>query len=575
MSKFRSLRISVNTDVEIRTAEFNGQDHIVVPIVMMVGDSAINPMNSTGAEFVPSEVLAVAPEAWNGSPILPFHPVSTSGDPISANSPDILESSSFGQVFGAFFDISDNKLKAEAWLSPSQAEKVGPEAVAVIEILTGESDEDMAELSVGGFMSFESATGVANGKRYEVAWSDIKPDHLAIFSDGSKGACSNDLGCGAPRTNKEASMAKPGTVEVEVNIDHKSGGGFRAFSRLFRSLIDVSDNDLRRLLSDALRAEVPGFEFVEEVFVESGVVIFVAWPEDAWLTLRQSFTADEDGEITLADDQEQVEPVVRYEVVGAEDGGIIDTVVGPVIKRADGTLYRPEFDVPEGDKALSESEISALSAEVQSDIESASPEAGSCQCQKGDGHTAPTQHSQGVDMNIEELVGLLVANKSPYTDADIETLNGYDEGKLQALVDAFETDEAVSDDPAPTGVDTGETVSATPEEEEVELTEEEQIDALPLPLKSLVLKAQAQETVRREHLITALGEAQDAINKAGLTAKSTEDLEELSAVLGQVIKPEVDFSLASPTILRESGDGDLAPAPPSLVDRLTAKGAAN
>ena len=572
MSKFRSLKISVNKDAEIRTAEFNGEDHIVVPVIMMVGDSAINPMNSTGAEFVPSEVLAVAPEAWNGSPILPFHPVSPSGIPISANSPDILESSSFGQVFGAYFDTSDNKLKAEAWLSPSEAEKVGIEAIEVIDILTGNSDEDMAELSVGGFISFSATTGVANGKRYEVAWSDIKPDHLAIFSDGSRGACSNELGCGAPRINKEASVAKPATVEVEVEVKDRSK--FNSFSRLLKAFIDVSDNDLRRSLSDALRANVPGFEFVEEVFPESGVVIYSAWPEETWITLSQSFTVSEDGEITLADNQEQVEPIVRWEVVGAEDG-TINTVVGPVIKRADGTLYRPEFDVPEGDKALSESEIAALSAELQNEIESASPEAASCQCHQGDGHNAPTQHSQGVDMNIEELVGLLVANKSPYTDADIETLNGYDEGKLQALVDAFETDEAVSDDPAPTGVDTGETVSATPEEEEVELTEEEQIDALPLPLKSLVLKAQAQETVRREHLITALGEAQDAINKAGLTAKSTEDLEELSAVLGQVIKPEVDFSLASPTILRESGDGDLAPAPPSLVDRLTAKGAAN
>ena len=176
-------------------------------------------------------------------------------------------------------------------------------------------------------------------------------------------------------------------------------------------------------------------------------------------------------------------------------------------------------------------------------------------------------------MDNKELVGRLVDNKSPFTDEDTETLSGYSESTLQALIDAFETTESVSDglDPDKAVIDTS--VSPAPAVEEVILSEEEQIEALPAALKSLVLKAQAQEIARREHLITALSEAQDVLDSDALTAKDTESLEELSAVLGQVTPPEVDYSPASPSILRENAEDGLAPSPPSLLERITNQGA--
>src|SRR4051794_29709860 len=50
----------------IRTAEFNGRDHMVASVVALVANKAIWPVNAPSPEMCPTEVLGQAPQGWNG-----------------------------------------------------------------------------------------------------------------------------------------------------------------------------------------------------------------------------------------------------------------------------------------------------------------------------------------------------------------------------------------------------------------------------------------------------------------------------------------------------------------------------
>ena len=171
-------------------------------------------------------------------------------------------------------------------------------------------------------------------------------------------------------------------------------------------------------------------------------------------------------------------------------------------------------------------------------------------------------------MNKEELVGRLVSNQSPFTEEDTETLSALCEDKLQALAEGFEVDPV-----APEVIDSELAVDVIVDEDPIELSEEEQINALPEALKSMVRKAQAQEDARREHLITSLSKAQTRLNPDELKAKGTETLEDLSAIL-KLDAPVVDNSLRGSEFPRE-GDDNVAPAVVSLQERIIANRAAN
>lgn len=519
-SELRTFSISVASDADVRLETMMGKEHVVVPVVMMVGDSAIEPMNSTGPEFVPSEVLAVAPAAWDGSPVLPIHPTSPDGNPVSANSPTVLEQHAFGQVFNTYFDGTDNKLKAEAWMDPSRAEQVEG-AEEVIQIVTSDDPQAMAELSVGAYVGFVEASGQANGKTYNKAWADVKPDHLAIFSDGSVGACSNDLGCGAPRIN-----------QAKKDNPMKSLASF--FSQFFSANVEgQSDTDLRRALDAAIRAVEPGYEFIENVYPSDNTVIYSAWPEDRWILYSRSYSMNESGDVELADDRQEVEPVTRFEPVAA----IEDT-----------------------DESVSEADSADLDTASEAE----------CQCRNGEGHAAPAEPdpdtvSEGETMNetIEQLVGRLIANeRSPFTEDSAEALSAFSEDTLTAMAEGYEADESA---PADESVADEGAVDETPAEE---LSEEEQIDALPEALKSLVRAAQKRDEAHRTNLIESITAAQSFATAEDLEAKSTETLEQIAGML-DVNTPPVDHSGQGLSFNRDADNDDQAPAVPSMSERFS------
>ncbi len=84
VQRFVTLRGAVDA-AQIRTAVYRDVEHMLVPLVMMVGDIVVHPLNAPGPEFVPAEELARVPGGWNGRPVLPDHP---SGGRATANEPD-------------------------------------------------------------------------------------------------------------------------------------------------------------------------------------------------------------------------------------------------------------------------------------------------------------------------------------------------------------------------------------------------------------------------------------------------------------------------------------------------------
>ena len=99
-------QISAN-NYKPRVEKYKGKDHLIVPVVMMV-EGVHN--GSAGPLFHSIDELGKYPASWNGIPVSIQHPESN-GVYVSANSPDIIESQTVGQVFNTYVD--GKKLKAE------------------------------------------------------------------------------------------------------------------------------------------------------------------------------------------------------------------------------------------------------------------------------------------------------------------------------------------------------------------------------------------------------------------------------------------------------------------------------
>lgn len=185
-----------------RRASIGGREHLVVPVVALVGDSVIAAVGSAGPELVPAQVISTSPAGWNGRPILADHP--DGGRSSAGADPERLAREQFGQVFNARYE--DGRLKMDAYIDVAKAEAIGGRALRVLERLR---NDETVEVSVGVFVVAEQREGVSpSGVQYKAAWAQLTPDHLAMLPDGVKGACSIVMGCGAPRAAYDPSQPR-------------------------------------------------------------------------------------------------------------------------------------------------------------------------------------------------------------------------------------------------------------------------------------------------------------------------------------------------------------------------------
>jgi hypothetical protein len=299
----RSVTFRAAIGGALRVARFEDREHVVVPVVALV-EGVIHASNSDVAELVLAEEFGKMPQGWNGRPVMDGHPKVGAGA-VSANEPAVLEGQSFGRVFHA--EVRGERLLMEAWLDPAKAERVGESATRTLaRVRAGEA----VEVSVGVFVVEEEVEGTwRDGTRYAAIWREIIPDHLAFLPEGVEGACSVEMGCGAPR----AAARKGATVSKGLREKLKD-----LVARFRPSQAEEqSDEQLRDALWEELNAIEPAFLGVDSVFAETKQVVYAVAPDGMPQLFRRGFETDSEGAVSLASEREEVKQVVRFEPVVA------------------------------------------------------------------------------------------------------------------------------------------------------------------------------------------------------------------------------------------------------------------
>lgn len=168
-----------------------GRQFLVVPVNMMT--EGVH-KGSHGAVFHSIDELGKFPASWNGIPVTIQHPKDPQGNPISANSPDVIDGTTVGRVYHT--NVDGDVLKSKAYLDEQRLRQVSPLAAEYI-------DKGLPlEVSLGMFTEDEPNQGVWRNEQYSAVATNHRPDHLALLP-GGRGACSWADGCGI-RANEES-----------------------------------------------------------------------------------------------------------------------------------------------------------------------------------------------------------------------------------------------------------------------------------------------------------------------------------------------------------------------------------
>lgn len=202
--EYIALDSTIESDL-VREETFQGRKYLVAPVVALV-EGVVTPGNIGRPELALMKEFKPSINQWNGLSAALYHPKDEDGQEVSANSsPEIYDQFAFGLLFNARID--GDKLKLDAFLDMDRAEELGGEYQQCIEDLQAGT---IVEVSTGLFSRTIARSGTFKGNKYEGVWQDIVPDHLA-FLPNAKGACSAEMGCGAPRLN--SAIAKNSTVD--------------------------------------------------------------------------------------------------------------------------------------------------------------------------------------------------------------------------------------------------------------------------------------------------------------------------------------------------------------------------
>jgi hypothetical protein len=286
--------LRANTDAMIRRESLDGVDYLVAPVIA-VREGVLN------GELLLAEEIGAYVEAWNGIPLPIGHPMDR-GVPVSANSPELIESESVGRFYRASFD--GNALRGEIWVDVNKCREVGGRALMALERL--ERGEPL-EVSTAYFNDTEPGEGNFNGVSYNGIQRNLRPDHLALLPD-EIGACSWTDGCGAPRINSQEGGEKKTMTWLEKLKQFASN--MLSFNQ------DVSHNEIAELLEQAMIRETG--DAMRFLIRERYDDFFVYQESTAngfdGRMMRREYSIDEDKKVTLAPAVE-VRRVVSYDPV--------------------------------------------------------------------------------------------------------------------------------------------------------------------------------------------------------------------------------------------------------------------
>jgi len=327
--KYRTVGLRVQKG-SLRDAELAGATYRVIPVVALV-EGVLHPSNAPAPELALAEEFGRFIEGWNGRPVLEGHPKNEQGAPVSANSTDLWDSKVVGQLFNSVLD--GKKLKSEIWLHKDRSGK---------KLLDRFESDTPVEVSTGLFADTEDVKGTYQGEAYRGVWRNIVPDHLAILDEGTKGACSIEDGCGAPRMNKDGT---PIMSELKTNCDQKT-----TFQKVMAGIAsalkfnkDISDVSRRDALQAALQATAVDGVWCYVLAVFDDVFVYVEFSDSQSKTLRRGYKIRDSGTVVLSAETEEVRsetdfiPVdvkVQQDQQGQSKGDPVMTDAEKVVKDA-------------------------------------------------------------------------------------------------------------------------------------------------------------------------------------------------------------------------------------------------
>lgn len=282
------------TAYEVKKETIAGQEHLIVPVVMMV--EGVHTGNK-GPILHYAEELAKSIPDWDGKPVTIFHPM-IDGEYVSAY--DARVQTKVGFVRNAHMD--DKKLKAEACINVQKLAAVSPKSMEYFE------EKKTMEVSIGIFAEDEEVKGIWNNEEYEVIARNHKPDHLALLP-GGVGACSVMDGCGI-RVNKK------GGKDVNVNEAFKCliEQGHLNFHLNRQGYQEIVERVWEHLYSKS--NETKDYSMVD--VYDDYVVYRVRNKTDAFNSsalFKQGYLVNEDGTIELTGEAQKVRRDVNYIVV--------------------------------------------------------------------------------------------------------------------------------------------------------------------------------------------------------------------------------------------------------------------
>jgi hypothetical protein len=508
----RQLKVLLQ-GAQIRTASFRGLEHLVVPVVAL-REGVIFASNAEHAELVLARELQASLSAWNGRPVVYGHPI-VEGEPVSANTPEILQSYQIGSVFASRID--DSALKCEAWLDPVMIAAAKAEGL-VSKLQAGET----VEVSVGVLVTAEAKTGTFGGLEYSGVWTDVLPDHLAMLREGEIGACSVEMGCGAPRAAKQKAKGE-GMLKLKEKI-----AALAARLAAAAEIEGESANELRDELWEMLYANVPAFIGVVDIFPDTSTVIYAVSegpsPYDGPSCLYSvSYTAAADGTITLGTDVQKVEKQEKYVVVSEAEA---------------------EVETPAAGEA-GEAEPTQMSAA-----------ASGCGC--GGDRTLATKQEANMECRKTLIAKILGKKPARFVQEDVPALEHLSDARLKALADEEEqpAEPPKEEEPQP--------------EEDPKILRERVLSLFP-DLQTALSESQARSAARREAAILALKDQKvySADELKGMDVAQLEKLVALTAKPGKAAAPRaVDFQAAG--VVTGAARTDAVAAPPNLRERVLA-----
>lgn len=277
-------------DYEAKLVTHQDKAHMVVPVVMMVEgvhSGSQGPLLHTIAE------LGKFPDSWNGIPVVIYHP-EEDGQPVSANSPEIIDRVAVGRVYNT--QVDGKKLKAEVWFDEDKLNAVHPETLANV------NDSKEMEVSLGMFTENEYEEGDYEGTEYIGIAHNHRPDHLAILPD-QIGACSCAKGCGLGANQNKDEMK----IEDMMRNLNKVGFAINQISKYaeagYREKMDAVYTTLRGMDKDG------EYHYLEEMY--DSELIYSKSSKDGTKMYKQSYKF-ESGKVEFVGDAVEVHRKVEY-----------------------------------------------------------------------------------------------------------------------------------------------------------------------------------------------------------------------------------------------------------------------